>query len=289
MGEESKIRLYESPVAALDEHRGQRLDAAYSAEDLQEVPNLLEYWRVVYKRRTTILTTVFGVFTIALVATLKEKPVYRGRAMVEIQKENPDIPSYQELLQVENISDTYLEKQYRILKSENLARRVISQLHLDQLPEFAPSRGGSAKDKPQGASSPQVLTANGDALRNQNSIPDVDTEVLKKFQDRLDVEPLKRSRLVEVSLESNDPKLAAQVSNSIASTFIQQNIEARWDASQRASEWLSRQLLDMKAKLERSEDELQQYARENGLLFLETDKGTTENIVTQRLGELQEG
>jgi succinoglycan biosynthesis transport protein ExoP len=44
----------------------------------------------------------------------------------------------------------------------------------------------------------------------------------------------------------------------------------------------------MKAKLEHSEDELQQYARDKGLLFLETDKGTTENIVAQRLRELQE-
>jgi succinoglycan biosynthesis transport protein ExoP len=47
-------------------------------------------------------------------------------------------------------------------------------------------------------------------------------------------------------------------------------------------------LLDMKVQLEKSEDALQQYARDNGLLFLETDKGTTENIVTQRLRELQE-
>jgi polysaccharide biosynthesis transport protein len=44
----------------------------------------------------------------------------------------------------------------------------------------------------------------------------------------------------------------------------------------------------MKAQLEKSEDNLQQYARDNGLLFLETDKGSTENIVTQRLRELQE-
>ena len=117
---------------------------------------------------------------------------------------------------------------------------------------------------------------------------DIDNELLNRFQKHLDVEPLKRSRLVEVSFESNDRNLAAQVVNTLASTYIQQNLEARWDASQKATEWLSQQLVDMKAKLEKSEDELQQYARDNGLLFLETEKGTTENIVTQRLRELQE-
>jgi capsular exopolysaccharide synthesis family protein len=44
----------------------------------------------------------------------------------------------------------------------------------------------------------------------------------------------------------------------------------------------------MKAKLEKSEDELQKYGRGNGLLFLETEKGTSENIVVQRLRELQQ-
>ena len=82
--------------------------------------------------------------------------------------------------------------------------------------------------------------------------------------------------------------MAAQVVNTLAATYIQQNLEARWQASQKASEWLSQQLLGMKSKLEKSEDDLQQYARDNGLLFLETDKGTSENIVTQRLRQLQE-
>jgi capsular exopolysaccharide synthesis family protein len=282
MDQETKIRLYDSPPPALEKRRDP-IPAAYGAEGMEQVPGLLEYWRVIQKRRATILTALFIVFTVALVATLKQKPVYRARALVEIQKENPDVPTLQELFQVENLSDTYLETQYRILKSENLARRVISQLRLDQIEEFALSRGVTAA-KAQEAALPEPPAA------GPNSAParGTDLEVLKKFQDRLGIEPLKRSRLVELTFESNDPKLAAQVLNTLASTYVEQNLEARWEASQKASEWLSRQLQEMKANLEKSEDELQRYARENSLLFLETDKGTTENIVAQRLRELQE-
>ena len=43
-----------------------------------------------------------------------------------------------------------------------------------------------------------------------------------------------------------------------------------------------------KAKLEKSEDDLQEYAQKNGLLFLETEKGDTENIVDERLRQLQD-
>jgi len=205
---------------------------------------------------------------------------------VEIQMENPDVPTLQELFQVENASDAYLETQYRILESENLARRVIAQLKLNQTAEFGSFSKDSTDSKQRDSSSPQVFAVAGAARRSNAT--DVDTEVLKKFQDRLDIEPLKRSRLIEISFESNDPRLATQVVNTLADTYIEQNLEVRWQASQKASEWLSQQLLDMKVQLEKSEDALQQYARDNGLLFLETDKGTTENIVTQRLRELQE-
>ena len=282
MDQETKLSLYDAAPSAIAKRRASALPS-FESDEAEKVPGLVEYARVIQKRRATILTIAFIVFSIGLFATLKEKPVYRARVLVEIQKENPDIPSLQELFQLESISDTYLETQYRILKSENLARRVISDLKLDQLAEFNQPPHWWARRSQEDSLQPALTTP-------ENSVPEstIDNEVLKKFQDRLDVEPLKRSRLVEVSFESNDRNLAAQVVNTLAATYIQQNLESRWQASQKASEWLSQQLMGMKSKLEKSEDELQQYARDNGLLFLETDKGTSENIVTQRLRQLQE-
>jgi succinoglycan biosynthesis transport protein ExoP len=281
MDQETKLSLYDAAPSAIAKRRACALPS-FESDEAEKVPGLVEYARVIQKRRATILTIAFIIFSIGLFATLKEKPVYRARVLVEIQKENPDIPSLQELFQLESISDTYLETQYRILKSENLARRVISDLKLDRLPEFNQPPHWWARRSEQASLQPAPATP-------ENSPESaIDNEVLKKFQDRLDVEPLKRSRLVEVSFESNDRNLAALIVNTLASTYIQQNLESRWQASQKASEWLSQQLMGMKSKLEKSEDDLQQYARDNGLLFLETDKGTSENIVTQRLRQLQE-
>ncbi|HUJ32988.1 MAG TPA: polysaccharide biosynthesis tyrosine autokinase [Candidatus Acidoferrum sp.] len=279
MNGDTQIRPYEPPQSSL-----KTLDFKnHRVEPIRDVPDIVEYWRVIQKRRGTILTTLFVVFTLGLFATLKQKPVYEAQSLIEIQKENPDIPSLQELFEVESISDTYLETQNRILKSESLARRVIAQLKLDKLPEFG-ARGKEPATDSQQASAAQVFAVPA----NVSNPSDISDEVLKKFKDRLSVEPVKRSRLIEVSFDSNDPRLAAQVVNTLASTYIEENLEARWDASQQASNWLAQQLETMKAKLEKSEDDLQRYARDNGLLFLETDKGTTENIVVQRLRELQE-
>src|SRR6202051_506215 len=282
MHEQNRLQLYEPRQNALD--RVNHGAGAYPVEDREAVPDLLEYWRGIQKRYPTVLVALLVVFMIGLFATFRGKPVYEARALIEIQKENPDVPTLQELFQIEGVSDAYIETQNRILKSENLARRVITQLGLEKLPEFA-RRSGSwqiAREKP----APEPVGAEfGVSSAADKTVPE---EVLKNFEERLTVEPVKRSRLIEVTFESNDPNTAAQVVNTLTSAYIDANLEARWQAAQKASDWLSQQLLGMKAKLEKSEDELQKYGRGNGLLFLETEKGTSENIVVQRLRELQQ-
>jgi len=283
MDEQNRLQLYEPRQNALE--RVNHGAGAYPVEDREAVPDLLEYWRVIQKRYATVLVALLVVFMIGLFATFRGKPVYEARALIEIQKENPDVPTLQELFQIEGVSDAYIETQNRILKSENLARRVITQLGLEKLPEFT-RRSGSwqiAREKP--APEPVMRAEFGISSAADKTVPE---EVLKNFEERLTVEPVKRSRLIEVTFESNDPNIAAQVVNTLTSAYIDANLEARWQAAQKASDWLSQQLLGMKAKLEKSEDELQQYGRGNGLLFLETEKGTSENIVVQRLRELQQ-
>lgn len=284
MDPDKQITPYSPLVESLLKEREGASISVHPRGQPGEVPDLLEYWRIGKKRRGTILTILFVVFSLTLFATLKEKRIYEARTLIEIEKEDADIPTIQELFQVEDISDTYLETQDRILKSENLARHVIEELHLQDVPEFAPRARDRQNNASPAASSAQVFAA-PDSSDGQTDIPN---DVLRKFEDRLNVEPVKRSRLIEVTFDSNDPQLAARVVNTLASTYITENVQSRWDASERTSDWLSQQLGTLKAKLEKSEDELQQYASNNGLLFLETDKGTTENIVVQRLRELQQ-
>jgi len=272
----TQIKVYEPVPRPLARPRPAPVQRGETLE-MQEPANLLAYWRVVRKRRWTVLTVLFVLFTLVLLATLKQKSIYRANALLEIEKENPNILTLQEMFAIETVSDSYLETQYKILRSDTLARRVIDQLHLDRLPEFNPR----ARREVPGAS-PAVVA--GGAARDAGGYQ----ATLRAFRDGLSVDPVKRSRLVEIGFESQDPELAAHVVNALASHYIQQSLEVRWEATQKASEWLSQQLLDLKARLEKSEHEMQAYARENGLLFLESEKGAPENIVNERLRQLQE-
>jgi polysaccharide biosynthesis transport protein len=275
VADETKIQVLDPIRPWLDRVRPEVLEA-YPIEDGVEGPDLREHWRTIQKRRWTVFSILLVTLTIALIVTWKEKAVYRAEALLEIQKENANIPTVQELFQLENVSDNYLETQYKVLQSETLARRVIDQLHLERNPEFNPPRDGWIQGKARAAGLDSRID------------PDVQQMVLKEFKDRLSIDPVRRSRLVQISFESQDPKVAAQVVNELAENYIQENLESRWQAAQKASEWLSQQLESFKAKLEKSEDDLQEYAQKNGLLFLETQKGDTENIVNERLRQLQD-
>jgi capsular exopolysaccharide synthesis family protein len=248
-----------------------------SGIEMERPPDILAYWRVIRKRKWTVFAAFAILFGVVLAGTLRQKPVYRAKALLEIEKENPSLVTPQELFQLDEVSDAYLETEYKVLSSDDLAERVIGELGLERVAEFRPRK----QAWPWGARKLSEGNVTG-------SDPSVLENVIARFQEKLSVKPIRRSRTVEIGFESEDPNLAARVVNTLASNYVDKNLEARWNATQKASEWLSQQMLDMKAKLEKSEDELQQYAAENGLLFLESDRGNSENVVNQSLRELQD-
>lgn len=291
MDEQKRIELYGR--AQQIEQRGPRSSDArvvgipdsYELLEAEETFDVRSYGRILHKRLTTILIVFFILFTTVLIVTLKERPVYRAQALLEIQKENPEIPTIKELYELEEASDAYLRTQYGILGSESLARRVIDQLQLESLPEFNSRKWWQLWPRTK-KQTPRQIFAVGPMPENRDR--EISERVLERFQDRLTIDPISRSRLVAVRFDSRDPELAARIANTLAQDYIDQNLEGRWQATEKAGDWLSQQLVGVKARVEKSEDELQSYARRNGLVFLETDKGASENVVNQRMHELQE-
>jgi exopolysaccharide transport family protein len=260
------------------------VEFADSYEILQptEMPNFGAYARILRNRWQAVLIVFFVLFSVVAIITLKQKPVYRAQALLEIQKENPDIPTIQELYELDSVSDAYLRSQYTILASESLARRVIDELRLDTLREFNSPKWWSWREK-RSALAPQVFTAGPSPTDRE-----VYQRVLERFEDRLTINPINRSRLVTIQFDSFDANLAARVVNSLAKNYVEQNLEGRWSATQRAADWLSQQLSGVKGKLEKSEEQLQDYARRNELVYLETDKGPSWNAENEQVQQLQE-
>src|SRR5262245_38313147 len=90
----------------------------------EEVP-LPVFWRVLKKRAWKVASCLAVVFFTVLIGTLKQTPIYEAAALIEIDKENPNILSFKEILKLDGNSDEYLETQYRLLRSRSLAEKVV--------------------------------------------------------------------------------------------------------------------------------------------------------------------
>jgi polysaccharide biosynthesis transport protein len=106
--------------------------------------------------------------------------------------------------------------------------------------------------------------------------------ILGAFLGRLSVKRVPTSRLIQVQFEAEDPQLAATVVNAHLQNFVEQNFRSKYDATTRASNWLSAELEELRIKVEKSEDARIAYERQNQIWQIDEKQ----DITTQKLADL---
>jgi capsular exopolysaccharide synthesis family protein len=102
------------------------------------------------------------------------------------------------------------------------------------------------------------------------------------FHKSLSVKLIPKTQIVEVHFRSKDPRLAAQVANAVAATYIEYNFQTKYRATLQTSDWLTKQLDDLKRHAADSQEKLTDYQKKTGILG--TDE--THNIILDKLEEL---
>jgi len=227
--------------------------------------SLRDYWRVVHAHRWMIAAFCLLAAGMAMAFNYAQVPVFRSTATLQIDREQPHTARLEDSIAQPLEQPDYIETQYKILKSRTLAKAVLEKLRLEERAEFRRGWFQSRLEEPRRGG-------------------ELNPAVLRRFQAAITVSPGKGTRLVDLSMDSVDPALAARVANSLAETYIEQNLAAKWDATQKASGWLTQQLAELKAKLERSETEVLEYATRHSIIFVEEKK----NITTEKLKRIEE-
>lgn len=232
---------------------------------------LRDYLRVLIKRIWVVLGTLAVVFGATLIASLRATPIYDAVGSIAINKPDPMLTSLRDGNNTVDYYDpTDLDTEVRILRSDLLALQVISELNLDKMPEF----GGKGVNT---SSSSIELTT--DAMTPNSARANA---VLAGFKSHLSVLLEPNTRIIDVHFRSPNKELAARVVNTLANTYIEQNFKTRFESTMQASDWLSRQLVDLQMKVETSQEKLVRYQKEHQILGTD-DK---QNITTSKLEEL---
>lgn len=243
-----------------------------SAANETESSGLAYHWLILSRHKALWIVFGFAGLLLGFLITLPQTPVYQARGSVEIVDLNQNFLNLKQaspLAENSTTSDWDIQTEIKILQSESLRDRVIAKLEKD------PEAEGGAEGVSLWRKALNLSQAAGVSRRQQ--------QVLRAAKT-LKVRAAGQTRILEIIVESTNPRLAAAFVNTLANEFIEQNLEARWQISEKTGDWLSRQLDEMKIKLERSEDALQGYARNSGLIF--TDEKT--NISEDKLRQLQQ-
>jgi succinoglycan biosynthesis transport protein ExoP len=165
-----------------------------------------------------------------------------------------------------------IDSQLEMVKSEGIARAVVSNLKLDQDVAPMPQAGGifrwlSAEKVPPPASS--------EGKQAQ------DRALIGQLQSNLDVRRIGRSYVINIDYTSPDPVEAARISNAFAEAYIGDQLESRFDSMRRASSWLEQNISALKQKSTDSDLAIQKFKSTNDLLT------TDEKLLSeQQLAEL---
>jgi capsular exopolysaccharide synthesis family protein len=252
-------------------------DAAAKADEI----DLISYWRILVKRKWTVLGVLGIVLATALVATLLMTPIYRATATMQIDRETMQVVEVKGMGQsaVEGYgANDFYQTQYELLKSRALAARVVNQLGLAESPDGVPAQRRSPWARLRG------LLSGGDAPKAGGP----PTEARKRaavaaFQSGVTIEPVRNSRLVLIHYDSPDPAFAVRAANGLAEGFMASNLEHGFESSAYAKSYLEDRLQELKLKLEDSERKLVAFAQKEQIISSGGDTGT---LTEQDLGSI---
>lgn len=233
----------------------------YELGPQQEI-NLRDYWEKIRRRKGTVLSFAAAVFVLTAFWTFIQRPVYTAKGTLLIEKE-PNILSFEQVFQIETMRDDFYQTQYRLLSGRTLADDVISRLKLYANEEFV-----GKTDRRKGLPDP-----NNHVFREN---------LIDHFLGRLQVKPVRMTRLVEVSFDARDANLAADCVNELAGAFIDLNINMKYAATEQATEFLGEQIKTLQTDIEQKSRQLQDLEAKANIVAL----GDKETTIIDRLSEL---
>jgi len=263
-------------------------------QDTEEQIHLRDYLRVIQRHKWTVIT-VFAIIVITVVIhAFTATPIYESTTRLIIDKENPNVVSIQEVMAIDASGTDYYQTQYKIIESRTVAREVIRRLHLDKSEEFFPTPKDDLISNLK-RSIQETIAFWKDSITSllrtgDESIPktlegfEPNSPLVDDFISKIEVSPIRNSRLVDVNFQAKDPVLAATIVNTLANAYIDQNLEIKLRAVQDAVKWLHNRIQEEGNKVEKAEQALLRYKEKHSIV---TDfSSDVENITAQKLAQL---
>lgn len=210
---------------------------------------LEDYLRVLrlHKWFIGIAPILAGGFTTLIM--LQQPNLYKATARVLIEAQVPKVVQFQEVNPLGAASlQGFLQTEYRVIGSRAVMSRVVEKLHLAAFPPFSLGK-----------------------------------DPVSVLQGLVSVEPVRSTKLVDISATGNNPELVARIADSVADTYAQVNLDRRQGFTTGGIEWLRQEVAKMEQKMQAAQLTLQTFLEQHGTVDLGEEQ---QNTILQRLQAL---
>jgi polysaccharide biosynthesis transport protein len=196
---------------------------------------LTHYLWVLRRHRWRVLSFVAAVVIATAIVSARLTPVYESTATIDVDRRQAANVVGQEMQTALNDSDQFLATQVRLIQSDSVLRPIVHKYNLID------------------------YEAEGADVRPEAGVQAEDAPVLLK---RLKVSRPPNTYLLLISYRDKDPKLAADVANAVAESYLSHSFNIRFQSSSNLASFMEKQLEELKAKMERSSAALAAFERE---------------------------
>lgn len=263
----------QKPLSSFRQTRG-----ADSEKD-EAKTRLFDLWNVIKRRYWIIIAFFITIVSFTTIITFKMPLIYQAVATLRIYTENPKVLKFEEVITQVPFAyeaDSFYRTQYGILRSRSLARGVIEELNLVSHPEFIKKEGKFLRGL---ADKIVSLTRKSEYGYTDNEGFKM-TNTIDLLLEKIEIEPIRKSQLVDVKINTKYPELSADICNTLVSQYIQGVSTVKSATETSASRELAEQLESLRAQLEKSEIALNTYARDNDIIALEEKKDALYQRIT---------
>jgi len=256
----------------------EQMDAGHDPYDdmPHDTPTLVEYLQVVLRYKIAIAAIIAACAVFSIIITLLMTPYFTSTSRIEISREQASVTNVEGVENSDRAGQNleFYQTQYALLESRSLAERVVRAKNLTSRENFFLAFG---IDPENSSIFTQATKVQSVAERSYQLKLAADL-----LQAHVNVMPVRGSSLVDVSFESPDPNLSAEIANAWIEQFITSNLDRRFNSTADARKFLEEQLAELKQKLEDSERTLSGYADNKEIITLSSEQTPEGKTVSQK-------
>jgi succinoglycan biosynthesis transport protein ExoP len=212
------------------------------------------------RRQSTIIVAVLLVALGVGVLYLINTPAsYTAQATMIIDTHKNNVFQQQQLIGDSPVDTAMVESQVEVLRSENIALAVIKQLRLTDDPEFVGPGGGLLG----GMVSAVAKLLQGEAPLSETELG---RRAAETFAKQLSVKREGLTYIIEVAFTSHDAAKAARIANATAEAYINDQLNAKYQATQRASMWLQERIAELRSQSTAADRAVVDFRNKNNLV-----------------------